>query len=112
MLENQTKAKLATGEPVFGCFLRWREPAFAEIVAMQGWDFLIFDGEHGTLEPRDVEDLARAVEFRDVTPLARVTTNQPHIILRFLDTGVHGIHVPWVNTAAGERMSTRARKEK
>jgi 4-hydroxy-2-oxoheptanedioate aldolase len=100
MLENRTKAKLAAGEAVFGCFLRWREPAFAEIVAMQGWDFLVFDGEHGTLEPRDVEDLARAVDVRDVTPLARVTTNQPHVILRFLDTGVHGIHVPWVNSAA------------
>ena len=100
MLENRTKAKLAAGEPVFGCFLRWREPAFAEIVAMQGWDFVIFDGEHGSVEPGDVENLARAVELRNATPLARVPTNQPHIILRFLDTGIHGIHVPWVNTAA------------
>jgi 4-hydroxy-2-oxoheptanedioate aldolase len=110
MLENHTKAKLAAGEAVFGCFLRWREPAFAEIVAMQGWDFLIFDGEHGTLEPRDVENLARAVELRDVTALARVTTNQPHIILRFLDTGVHGIHVPWVNTASGVEQAVQSVK--
>jgi 4-hydroxy-2-oxoheptanedioate aldolase len=110
MLENQTKAKLAAGEPVFGCFLRWREASFAEIVAMQGWDFLIFDGEHGTLEPRDVENLSRAVELRDVTPLARVTTNQPHIILRFLDTGVHGIHVPWVNTAGGVEQAVQSVK--
>ena len=65
---------------------------------MLGWDFLVFDGEHGTLQPRDVEDLCRALELRGVTPIARVTTNQPHIILRFLDSGIHGVHVPWVNT--------------
>jgi len=110
MLENTTKAKLAAGEAVFGCFLRYREPSFAEIVAMQGWDFLVFDGEHGTLEPRDVEDLSRAVEGRGVTPIARATTNQPHIILRFLDTGVHGVHVPWVNSAAGVEQAVQAVK--
>ena len=110
MLENVTKAMLAEGQTVFGCFIRYPEPAFAEFVAMQGWDFLIFDAEHGALQPRDVEDLCRAVELRDVTPLARVTTNQPHIILRFLDTGIHGVHVPWVNTAAAVEKAVQAVK--
>ena len=110
MLENRTKAKLAAGEPVFGCFLRWREPALAEIVAMQGWDFVIFDGEHGTLQPSEVEDLCRAVELRGATPIARVTTIQPHIILRFLDTGIHGVHVPWVNTAEGVEQAVQSVK--
>lgn len=32
--------------------------------------------------------------------MARITANQPHMILRFLDTGIHWVHVPWVNTAA------------
>lgn len=110
MLENRTRAKLAAGEAVFGCFVRYREPSFAEIVAMQGWDFVIFDGEHGTLEPRDVEDLSRAVELRGATPFARVTTNQAHIILRFLDTGIHGVHVPWVNTPDGVERAVQAVK--
>jgi len=29
-----------------------------------------------------------------------VTTNQPSIILRLMDTGAQGLHIPWVNTAA------------
>jgi 4-hydroxy-2-oxoheptanedioate aldolase len=110
MLENTTKAKLATGEPVFGCFVKYAEPAFTELIAMQGWDFLVFDAEHGTLQPRDVEALCRAAELRGVTPLARVTTNQPHILLRFLDTGVHGVHVPWVNTVAGVEAAVQSAK--
>ena len=98
MIRNEIRAKLQAGKTVFGCFTRYRDAAFVEYTAMQGWDFLVFDGEHGTLEPRDIEDLCRAAEVRGVTPIARVTTNQPHIILRYLDTGIHGIHVPWVNT--------------
>ncbi len=110
MLENRTKAKLAAGDAVFGCFTRYREPSFAEIVAMQGWDFVVFDAEHGTLQPREVEELCRAVEIRNATPIARVTTNQAHVILRFLDTGIHGVHVPWVNTAAGVEEAVRSVK--
>ena len=99
MLKNATKAKLAEGKPVFGCFMRHAEPALTEYVAMLGWDFLVFDGEHGTLQPADVENLCRAAELRGVTPFARVTTNHAPTILRYLDTGIHGVHVPWVNSA-------------
>ena len=59
MLENRTKAKLAAGESVFGCFVRTPEPQLIEYVGMLGWDFLVFDAEHGPLQPREVEDLCR-----------------------------------------------------
>ena len=110
MLTNTTKAKLAAGEPVFGCFVRYAEPSLAEFVAMLGWDYIVFDAEHGTLQPRDVEDLCRAVEPYGVTPLVRVTTNQAHVILRYMDAGAHGAHVPWVNTAAEADAAVRAVK--
>ena len=69
------------------------------MMGYQGWDFIVFDGEHGTLEVRDCENMVRAAELREVTPIVRVTTNFPPIILRFMDTGAQGLHVPWVNTA-------------
>jgi 4-hydroxy-2-oxoheptanedioate aldolase len=100
MLENRTKAKLSAGEAAFGCFVRSAEPSLIEYVALLGWDFLVFDGEHGTLQPHQVENLCRAVEPRGVTPIVRVTTNDPPTILRYLDTGVHGAHIPWVNSPA------------
>jgi 4-hydroxy-2-oxoheptanedioate aldolase len=110
MLENTTKAKLSAGEAVFGCFVRYAEPTFTEFAAMQGWDFLVFDAEHGTLQPRDVEELCRAAELRRVTPITRVTTNRADVILRYLDTGVHGVHVPWVNSPAEGEQAVRAAK--
>ena len=110
MLENRTKAKLAAGEAAFGCFVRTPEPQLIEYVGMLGWDFLVFDAEHGTLQPREVEDLCRAIEPRGTTPLVRVTTNDTPTILRFLDTGAHGVHVPWVNSAAEAEKAVRAVK--
>ena len=110
MLENLTKAKLAAGEPAFGCFVRTAEPQLIEYVGMLGWDFLVFDAEHGTLQPGAVEDLCRAIEPRGTTPMVRVTTNDAPTILRFLDTGAHGVHVPWVNSAADAERAVRSVK--
>lgn len=110
MLHNVTKAKLADGQAVFGCFIRTAEPSLIEYVALLGWDFLVLDAEHGTLQPNQVEDLCRAIEPRGVTPMVRVTTNDPPTILRYLDTGAHGVHVPWVNSAADAERAVRSVK--
>ncbi len=110
MRENTTKAKLKAGETVVGCFMRTPDASLAEFLGYQGWDFLIFDGEHGTLDPRRCEDMVRAAELRGVTPLARVTANLPHLILRTLDTGVQGAHVPWVNSGPQTEAAVQAIK--
>jgi 4-hydroxy-2-oxoheptanedioate aldolase len=99
VIVNTTKAKLEAGETVFGIFDRYRDATLAEFIALGGWDFLVFDAEHGALDPADVADLSRAAEVRGATPMARVTTNESSTILRFLDSGVHGVHVPWVSSA-------------
>lgn len=99
MRTNTAKAKLRAGEVVNGCFTRYPEPGIVEVLGYQGWDFLVFDGEHGTIDPRDCENMTRAAELREVTSMVRVTTNQPPTLLRYLDTGVQGVQVPWVNTA-------------
>lgn len=110
MLTNTTKAKLRAGETVFGCFVRYADAGLIEMMSYQPWDFFVFDGEHGTIEPRACEHLARAAELHGITPLARVTTNRADVILRFLDTGVQGAHVPWVNSAAEAEQAVRAIK--
>jgi 4-hydroxy-2-oxoheptanedioate aldolase len=110
MLHNRLKEKLAAGETVYGVFSGYAEAGLAEFTAMLGWDFLVFDGEHGQIDSSDLAGLARACELRQTTPLARVTTNQPHLVLRYLDAGVHGLHVPWVNTAEGVEAAVQAAK--
>ena len=90
MQTNTTKQKLNNGETVYGAFFRTPDNSLIELQGYLGWDFLVLDGEHGTLQPRDVEDQCRACELHGVTPIARATTNEQSIILRFMDTGVQG----------------------
>lgn len=107
---NQTKAKLKAGETVHGCFVRYPEPTLIEMLGYYGWDFIMFDGEHSTITPRDCEQLARAAELQNVTPLVRVTTNQQSTILRFMDTGVMGAMVPMINNVADAEAAVRSIK--
>jgi 4-hydroxy-2-oxoheptanedioate aldolase len=100
MKQNKTKAKIRAGGVALGCFVRYANAALVEFLGYQGWDFLVFDAEHGTIEPQDCEQMVRAAELRDVTPIARAPTNAAHVILRYLDTGLQGVHIPLVNTRA------------
>lgn len=110
MRKNLTKAKLQAGDVVYGCFVRYPNAGLVEVMGYQPWDFIVFDGEHGTLDPQSCEHMVRAAELRDVTPIVRVTTNQAPIILRFMDTGAQGLHIPWVNTVAEAADAVRSVK--
>lgn len=110
MRENQTLAKLNRGDVVVGAFLRFANPSLAEFLALEGLDFVVFDGEHGPLSPDRCEDLVRAVELHGVTPIVRVESNSESIILRYLDTGVAGCHVPGVNNESDARRVVQATK--
>ncbi len=110
MLVNTLKTKLQAGETVYGCFVRYPDAALVELMGYMGWDFLVFDGEHSTMEPRDCEALTRAAELRGVTPIMRVPINAPATILRFMDTGVQGLHVPGIENGAEAEAAVRSVK--
>jgi 4-hydroxy-2-oxoheptanedioate aldolase len=94
------RERLTAGEAVFGCLLRFPDAGLAEYLALLGFDLIVFDGEHGPLSPHLCEHLVRAVQLHHVTPLVRVEENREATILRYLDTGALGCHIPGV--ASGE----------
>jgi 4-hydroxy-2-oxoheptanedioate aldolase len=110
MVHNQTREKLARGEAVLGCFLRFPDAGLAELLALQGLDFVVFDGEHGTLAPRACEHLTRAVELHGVTPGMRVEENRAASILRYLDAGASICHVPGIDSREDAVRAVRAVK--
>lgn len=108
MIENIAKRKLDEGGTVLGCFVRSPDATFAEYVATSGWDFLVFDEEHGSVAGSDVANLARACEGRGVTPVVRVSSGHPPLVLRCLDSGAAGIHFPWISTVEQARAAVAA----
>lgn len=110
MTSNKTKSKLKGGECVIGCFMRHGDPGLAEVVGYMGWDYLIFDGEHSPLAPRECENLARVCELTGVTPVVRVPSNVPWMIGQVLDTGMQGVQIPMINSKAEAETAARAAK--
>lgn len=110
MLRNQTREKLDRGETAIGCFLRYADAGLAELLAIRGLDFVVFDGEHGTLAPAACEHLVRATELHGATAGVRVEANEEASILRYLDTGALICHVPGVDSAADAERAVRAVK--
>lgn len=75
-----------------------------------GWDYLIFDGEHSPLTPRECEHLARVCELTGVTPIVRVPSNLPWMIGQVLDAGMQGVQIPMINSKAEAEIAARAAK--
>ena len=110
MQTNNTKAKLAAGEVVFGAIITRYAPDLVEIFGAVGYDFVMIDCEHGPMNLDQVEHMVRAGEAFGITPIARIPNHEESTILRFLDRGLQGIIVPHVNTgeeAAGVAAAAR-----
>jgi len=110
MRPNLAKRRLLAGKPIIGPLLWFPSPAFVELAALAGFHFVMFDCEHGPMDPESCEHLVRAAEAAGITPLARVPVNAPHVILRYLDIGIQGIMVPHIETADDLRAAVEAAK--
>lgn len=97
---NKAKAKLQAGEPILGIFVGFPSPTIVELCGIAGFDFVVIDAEHGPMNPQSCEDMVRAADATGITPIIRVAQNVPQVILRYLDIGALGIHMPIVNTRA------------
>lgn len=98
MFKNNIKEDLLKGKVCFGTIVASNAPDTVEICGLLGFDFLMIDGEHGYMSPETTLPMIRAAENTGMTPLVRVCENNESLILRTLDVGAHGVHIPQVNT--------------
>lgn len=96
--ENQLKKKIQKGETVFGVFCSIPSPSAVEIIGEAGFDFVIIDTEHVLINPETLENMIRAAEGVNLTPLVRVEDGNPKQILKILDAGAQGIVLPMVES--------------
>ena len=80
-----------------GSFIYVPSPMLTEIISLIGYDFVVIDMEHGPVDIGVAEDMVRAAELAGSAPIVRVTRDSPHLILRALDIGAVGVHVPEIN---------------
>jgi len=91
--------KIKEGELTVGSWITLAHPAIAEIMSKAGFDWLAVDLEHSVITIREAEELIRVISLAGVTPLVRLTSNNPDLIKRVMDAGSHGVIVPMVKSA-------------
>ncbi|MCZ2257357.1 HpcH/HpaI aldolase family protein [Sporosarcina sp. G11-34] len=91
------KSKLLNGEKVVGVIIGDYSPSMVEVIGHVGFDFVFIDDEHGAFSYSELENMVRAADAVNLTPIVRASYDASSI-QKVLDRGAKGIHVPMVNT--------------
>lgn len=105
---NRAKAKLLAGEMAIGGSVNFYAPIIVELYGVLGFDWVWIDCEHGSSNDSESENMIRAAELHDLTPVVRVPNAAPSTLLRFLDRGAQGLIVPHINTRDAAAAVARA----
>ena len=81
-----------------------------DFLGPMGFDAAWLETEHGSVTWDQMGDLTRACDLWGVTPITRVTSNEPWLITRTLDRGSMGIVVPHVNTKEAAERAVQSAK--
>lgn len=93
------KEKIASGDYVYGMFMKTSDPMFVEATGLAGFDYIILDNEHGPVEIENQQNNIRAAEARDTVPIIRLKDKAENTIGKALDIGAYGIQVPQITSA-------------
>jgi 4-hydroxy-2-oxoheptanedioate aldolase len=110
MKKNNLREVLKVGKNVFGPFMKFTDPAAVEIMGFAGFDFVIIDAEHGPISMQNAQNMIRAAETANITPVIRVANNDEALILRALDIGAQGIEIPQINSKSQALKAVRSVK--
>jgi len=110
MKPNAMKRKLTAGQPAMGLSVMIPSPQVVEMAGGLGFDWVLIDMEHGTINLETVELMAMAAEAAGITAIVRPSTNAPHHISQAMDRGAMGVQVPHVMDATGAARAVAAVK--
>src|ERR671916_418124 len=71
----------------------------AEIFASAGVDYVCVDQQHGVIDYDSMVPMFQAIRAEGATPITRVLSSDPFLIMKALDAGALGVIVPLVNSA-------------
>jgi 4-hydroxy-2-oxoheptanedioate aldolase len=97
-LFSDLRKKWTAGEPAFGAWAALPCAFAAELMCVEGVDYVCIDQQHGLVDYSDMVHMLRAIEGRGVVALTRVPANEGWLIGKALDAGLQGVVVPMVST--------------
>ncbi|MCM3399824.1 aldolase/citrate lyase family protein [Oceanobacillus profundus] len=100
MFYNQLKRRWSepTENPVLSVFVGFPSTQIIEMAALSQFDVIVIDNEHGMHSYENIENMVIAAENKGITPLVRTSSSDPSELLKVMDRGAHGVHVPQVDS--------------
>ena len=81
-----------------------------EIAGFAGFDFISFDTHIAPRSLESIQPLIAAANASGITPLIRVTQNEPNMINRALNIGCEGVVIPHIDSRDDAEMAVNAAK--
>lgn len=106
--ENLFKRRLGSGAKQPGLWLTLESPIATEVLAGAGYDWLLLDMEHTTVDLSQVADHVRAAHGGSAELAVRIPWNEPIMVKRLLDAGVRTLMFPCVQSAAEAQAAVAA----
>jgi 4-hydroxy-2-oxoheptanedioate aldolase len=97
-MANNVKTILASGKAVMNGWLVIPSGFSAEVMAQCGFDSITVDLQHGVHDYQSMVQCFQAMQAHPITPLVRVTWNEPGNLGKVLDAGAMGVICPMINT--------------
>jgi 4-hydroxy-2-oxoheptanedioate aldolase len=97
--ENPLKAIWQSGRASYGGWVTTADPTIAEWMAAIGFDEVLVDQHHGTVEPSQLSGVFTAIIAGGAIPTTRVAAHDPASIGKSLDLGAQAVVIPMVNSA-------------
>jgi 4-hydroxy-2-oxoheptanedioate aldolase len=93
------KSRWKSGEVTTCAWLGINHSYVAELFARQDFDCIALDLQHNPNEPKDILSMIQAIELAQKPTLIRAASQDGAVLMKALDTGIHGVIVPLINTA-------------
>lgn len=87
---------LLAERPLLGTFVSLRDPASVSLCAAAGFDTVVIDGEHGSMNPETIGHLALAARSAGIPAIVRVGTGSRVLVQQVLESGADAVMVPMV----------------
>ena len=99
------KEKLKNNELTIGSWITVGHQSIVEILAMNGFDWLVIDMEHTVIDYGLAQQLIAHIQSFNIEALVRVSKNEEVVIKRVLDAGADGVIIPMINSSEDAQKS-------
>jgi 4-hydroxy-2-oxoheptanedioate aldolase len=98
MRDNKLRTMWANQQAALNGWLAIPNSFCAEVMALQGWDTLTIDLQHGLIDTAALVPMLQAIQATPTMPVVRVSWLDPAVIMKTLDAGAQAIICPMVNS--------------